>query len=142
MTVARSQLVDVEVSRYYHCISRCVRRAFLCGEGYEHRKQWIEERIELLANNFAVSVCGFSVMDNHLRVLVRLDSDVAERWTDEEVVRRWIAVYPPRTLDQEDTDAVRMWVEREAQDEAKVASRASGSLSAFMNQPRSSSRWR
>jgi hypothetical protein len=61
-------------------------------------------------------------MDNHLHVLARLDPGVAERWTDEEVVRRWIAVYPPRTLDQDDTDAVRIWVEREAEDEAKVAS--------------------
>ncbi len=41
MTMAPSQLVDVGVTRYYHCISRCVRRAMLCGEGFEHRKQWI-----------------------------------------------------------------------------------------------------
>ena len=71
MTVARSQLP--EVTRYYHCISRCVRRAMLCGEGFEHRKQWIEDRLELLAECFAVSVCGFAVMDNHLHVLVQRD---------------------------------------------------------------------
>ena len=39
MTAARSQLVDVGVTRYYHCISRCVRRAFLCGEGFAHRNE-------------------------------------------------------------------------------------------------------
>jgi hypothetical protein len=33
MTMPRRQLVDVSVTRYYHCISRCVRRAFLFGEG-------------------------------------------------------------------------------------------------------------
>ena len=121
MTVARSQLVDVEVSRYYHCISRCVRRAFLCGEGYEHRKQWIEDRLELLAGSFAVSVCGFSVMDNHLHVLVRLDPGLTDPWSDEEVVRRWIAVYPPRTLDQDEENLVQRWVDREASDEKKVA---------------------
>ena len=86
MTVARSQLVDVKVTRYCHCISRCVRRAFLCGEGFEHRKQWIEDRLELRSGCFAVSVCGFAVMDN--RVLVRLDEDAAKSWSAEEVVRR------------------------------------------------------
>ncbi len=55
MTVARSQLVDSKVTCYYHCISRCVRRAFLCGEGYEHRKDWIEARFEELSRYFAVS---------------------------------------------------------------------------------------
>ncbi len=42
MTMPRRQLVDVAVTRYYHCISRCVRRVFLCGEGVTHRKAWIE----------------------------------------------------------------------------------------------------
>jgi len=45
MTMPRRQLVDVSVTRYYHCISRCVRRAFLCGEGVTHRKAWIEARL-------------------------------------------------------------------------------------------------
>lgn len=121
MTVARSQLIDLEVTRYYHCISRCVRRAMLCGEGFEHRKLWIEQRLEQLAQQFAVSVCGFSVMDNHLHTLCRLDPGVADAWSDEEVVRRWIAVYPPRTLDVDDPAIVQMWVDHECQDKAKVA---------------------
>ena len=108
MTVARSLLVDPELTRYYHCISRCVRRAFLCGEGYQHRKQWIEDRLQLLAQNFALSVCGFSVMDNHLHLLVRLDGAVADQWSDEEVVRRWMAIYPPRQLDRDDPDLVQV----------------------------------
>ena len=52
MTMARKQLVDVEMTRYYHCISRCVRRAFLCGERFEHRKDWIENRRRELVGHF------------------------------------------------------------------------------------------
>ena len=99
MTVARSKLVDVSVSRWYHCISRCVRRAQLLGEESEEgtdRKAWIENRLQELAKIFAVSVGGFSVLDNHLHLLLRIDDQVAQRWTDDEVVRRWLKLYPPR----------------------------------------------
>ena len=52
----------MSVPRYYHCISRCVRRAFLCGEGLEHRKQWIEDRLETLSPCFAVAaICCWSI---------------------------------------------------------------------------------
>ena len=38
MTISRSRLVDATVSRWYHCISRCVRRAHLMGdEGKQKR---------------------------------------------------------------------------------------------------------
>ncbi len=93
MTAVRSQLVDVNVTRYYHCISRCVRRAFLCWEGFEHRKQWIEDRLQTLSECFAASVCGFAVMDNHLHVLVRLEPDSSKGWSPEDVVRRWLGSY-------------------------------------------------
>ena len=121
MTMPRRQLVDVAVTRYYHCISRCVRRAFLCGEGFEHRKAWIEARLEVLATQFAVSVCGFAVLDNHLHVLCRLDPGVADGWTDEDVVRRWIAVYPPSCLDTDDPATVEAWIDHECQDSSRVA---------------------
>jgi hypothetical protein len=44
MTMARAQLGDVSVTRWYHCITRCVRRAFLLAEGPLDRKEWIELR--------------------------------------------------------------------------------------------------
>lgn len=120
MTMARSQLVDVGVTRYYHCISRCVRQAMLCGQGCEHRKTWIEERLQRLTENFALSVCGYAVMDNHLHVLIRLDPARTEEWDAGEVARRWIGVYPPRKLDLENPKGVSAWVEQIARDKKKV----------------------
>src|SRR5580692_2619976 len=87
--MTRAHLVDPSVTRWYHCITRCVRRALLLAEGTLNRKDWIERRLEELAEIFAISVGGFSILDNHLHVLVRLDPEPAAGWSDEDVVRRW-----------------------------------------------------
>ena len=121
MTMARKDLVDVEVTRWYHCISRCVRAAFLMADGTQDRKQWVEDRLKVLADAFAISVGGFAVMDNHLHVLCRLDPSDADAWTDEDVVRRWMAVYPPRTLAMDDPDVLQKWIAHEAKDTKRVA---------------------
>jgi hypothetical protein len=120
MTVPRKQIVDVNLTRWYHCTSKCVRGGFLMGQGYPDRKQWIEDRLQLLAGSFAISVGGFAILDNHLHVLVRLDPDVGRRWSAEEVVRRWIAVYPPRQLAMDDPAVVQKWVQHQAQDGRQV----------------------
>ena len=120
MTTARKELVDVSVTRWYHCISRCVRAAFLMAGGAEDRKQWIEDRLKRLAEHFAVSVGGFAILDNHLHVLVRLDPGVAANWTAEQIVRRWMAVYPPSNLALDDEKVVKMWVQHQAKDAGRV----------------------
>ena len=66
MTTARQEIVDPIVTRWYHCISRCVRGGYLMGDGLENRKPWIESRLELLAANFSISVGGFAVLDSHV----------------------------------------------------------------------------
>ena len=65
MTMARKHLVDPSVTRWYHCLTRYVRRAFLLGEGPKDCKQWIEKRIEEFARIFSISVGGFSILDTH-----------------------------------------------------------------------------
>jgi len=66
MTIARAHLVDPTVSRWYHCVTRCVRRAFLLVEGQHDRKLWNETRLQELAEIFGISVGEFSILDNHV----------------------------------------------------------------------------
>ena len=134
MTMARAHLVDPAVTRWYHCVTRCVRRAFLLGEGPLDRKEWIERRLQELAEIFALSVGGFSVMDNHLHVLVRLDPDTAAGWSDEEVVRRWGRLFPPRDKSRQPLPVSKAWVEWRLQDVQWVATARARlqSLSWFM----------
>jgi len=100
MTYPRSQLVPPGSPGTYHCVSRCVRRAFLCGKdrysghSFEHRRQWIEDRLQQLAEVFAVSLWAYAVMSNHLHVVVQVLPDVATQWTDDEVADRWIRLFP------------------------------------------------
>ncbi len=134
MTIARAHLVDPSVTRWYHCVTHCVRRAFLLGEGPHDRKEWIENRLQELAQIFSVAVAGFAVLDNHLHLLVRLDPDVAKGWTDEEVVRRWGRLFPPRDKSRQPVPVSDDWVQgrlKEAPWVAKARQRLQ-SLSWFM----------
>ena len=100
MTYPRSHLVSEDDPGYYHVVTRCVRRAFLCGKDkvtgqcFEHRRQWIETRILELAECFSVSVYAFAVMSNHAHVVVHVDPIEAHSWSDEEVARRWLMAFP------------------------------------------------
>ncbi|MHC5538502.1 transposase [Singulisphaera rosea] len=134
MTMARAHLVDPTVTRWYHCITRCVRRAFFLGDPEQDRKDWIDQRLKGLAQIFSISVAAFSVMDNHLHVLVRLDPDLAWGWSDEEVVRRWGRLFPPRDRSRQPLPVSDEWVQGRLKDVEWVATarRRLQSLSWFM----------
>jgi len=98
----RREVFDESRLGMYHCVNRCVRRAFLCGQdpltgnNFDHRKDWFRNRLEFLAGQFALEVAGYSVMSNHIHVVVRNRPDVGAEWTDEDVARRWWNVFPAR----------------------------------------------
>lgn len=72
MTLARRLFVPTDAVGMYHCVSRCVRRAWLCGLDplsgidFGHRKPWVEDRLRQLGKIFAVGIYGYAVMSNHL----------------------------------------------------------------------------
>ncbi|GIU12867.1 MULTISPECIES: transposase [unclassified Shewanella] len=95
MPTPRKALVSLEDTPFYHCVSRCVRKAFLCGvdkhtgQSYEHRRDWVEQRLLQLAKVFAIDICAFAVMSNHLHLVLRIDAELAKSWSDIEVVAQW-----------------------------------------------------
>jgi putative transposase len=82
MTISRKQQICLDETPYYHCVSRCVRRAFLCGEdeltgrSYEHRRDWIVEKLKQLDGVFSISLCAYAVMRNHTYTALKIDREV------------------------------------------------------------------
>ncbi len=100
MTRARYQQISLDDTPYYHCISRCVRRAYLCGDdpvsgqNFDHRKQWLVARIKQLSAEFAIDVCAYAIMSNHYHLVLYVNQDKAANWSDDEVIRHWTALFP------------------------------------------------
>jgi len=99
MTQSRLSQVNVDETPYYHCMTRCVRRAFLCGDdrysgkNFDHRKQWVVERMRFLTAVFAIDVCAYAVMSNHLHLVLHVDRERALSWGADEVLRRYSKLF-------------------------------------------------
>lgn len=127
MTIARSLQVSLADTPYYHCVSRCVRRAFLCGKNhysgknYEHRRGWVEERILAMQSVFCIDVCAYAVMSNHYHVVLHVDHQRAKALSAKEVLSRWLSLFKGSalmqrfqksdTLNEAELDAVGLVVE-------------------------------
>ena len=89
---------------YYHLISRCVRRAYLCGidhhskKSFEHRRQWIIDRFRFLTSIFSIDIAAYAVMSNHYHLVVHINDSEAKAWTNEEVCERWLKLYKNHPL--------------------------------------------
>jgi len=69
-------LVSPSAAGAFHRVSRCG-----CGAdpptqyNFDHRRQWIEDRLALWAGSFAISVYSFAVMSHHLHAVFSVESD-------------------------------------------------------------------
>ncbi len=99
MTRPRKALISLTDTPYYHITSRCVRRAFLCGvdhysgQSYEHRRQWVVDRIRLLSSLFAIDVCAYAVMSNHYHLVLKVCPEQLEGLSNDEIMDSWCALF-------------------------------------------------
>ena len=102
MALPRSKYVKEGQEGVYHCFSRCVRRAFLCGydtltqRDFSHRKTLLVDRLRHLAAIFAIEVCAYAIMENHYHTLLRTRPDIVATWSDWDVAFRWLTLFPPK----------------------------------------------
>lgn len=117
MPLPRYKQVNLDITPYYHCTSRCVRQSFLCGidnvsgKNYNHRRKWVEDRLHSLTQAFAIDLCAYAVMHNHTHIVLHIAKARAEHWTMDEVLLRWKCFYRcpslvQRYLDEESRDSL------------------------------------
>lgn len=106
MPQSRKSQISLTDTPYYHCISRCVRRAFLCGfdaltgRSYEHRKDWVEQKLLFLSNVFSIDVCAYAVMSNHTHLVLHINQDRADSWGLKDILRQWHRAFSGTLLSQ------------------------------------------
>ncbi len=108
MPAPRAILFDPKSNPYVHACSRCVRRGWLCGEdpaivpelrkNYDHRRQWIVDRIDRLTRAFSIDVAAYAVMSNHYHLVLYVDVARANKWSARQVLLQYTKVFDAEPL--------------------------------------------
>jgi len=76
-----------------------VRRAFLCGfdqttqQDFEHRRQWMLDRLAEIETVFCIDVCAYAIMSNHYHLVLYINKEEVDALSDLEVIERWRKIY-------------------------------------------------
>ncbi len=95
MTRSRRTQISLEATSYYHVVSRCVRRAYLCGQdrltgkSFEYRRQQIEDDALRLCSIFYIDIAAFAILSTHYHLVLHVDQERCLSATGREIVQRW-----------------------------------------------------
>jgi hypothetical protein len=94
----RGHIVRPQGVGFYHCWSRCVCRAFLCGQDpltgkdFEYRRTRICQMQIVLARLFGIERVFRAEFSHHIHLILRTRPEIVATWSDDEVVRRWLTI--------------------------------------------------
>ena len=114
MRLSRAEIFDPSEIVAVHAMARTNRRCFLLGhdplsgKNFDHRKRWIEDKLQLLASAFGIDLLAFTCLSNHIHLVLRSRPDVVQTWDDTEVARRWWTLCPKRKVRRE-VDGQKLW---------------------------------
>ena len=104
MPKPRKQQISLDATPFYHCVSRCVRKAWLCGNdpatgrSYEHRRKKIESEMRRLSSIFFLDLAAYAVMSNHYHVVVHVNREEAYSVEPKAIVERWHQLFSGNTV--------------------------------------------
>lgn len=99
MTIARNHQIFLNEPTYFHLISRCVRRAYLCGKDkhsgkrYDHRKRWLKKRLFELSELFFIDLYGYVIMSNHYHLVIKTRPDKSYLASNQQIAQRWCRIF-------------------------------------------------
>ncbi|MFK7738056.1 MAG: transposase [Pirellulaceae bacterium] len=100
--LAREELFSPDEIACIHVMNRAVRRCFLLGDdpvsgkNFDHRKRWMQRKLNQHAAYFGIDLLGSAIMSNHFHLVLRSRPDIVATWDDTEVARRWRMLCPLR----------------------------------------------
>lgn len=111
----RKEQISLSHTPYYHIVSRCVRRTFLCGfdresgRSFEHRRLMIEQRLRLLASIFEIDIAAYAIMSNHYHLAVKLhEPETLADVPDDEIILRWRCLFKGPLLVQNHLNGIKL----------------------------------
>ena len=100
--LARVEVFASDEVAIVHVLNRTVRRCFLLGndpvsgKNFDHRKQWMESELQLLAMHMVIDLLCYAILSNHFHLVLRSRPDVVAACDNTEVARRWLMLCPKR----------------------------------------------